>query len=127
MDKQREKLIELIEKGQTEYYNSFGSNGIRHNEYVADCLLANGVIVPPCKVGDKVYPIEGCKKYIQEFEVKKLQYTNQFGLEIVAYSRNRICYIFDASNIGETVFLSREDAEKALAAKDINVPTKGVE
>lgn len=36
-------------------------------EIIADHLLANGVIVPPCKVGDTVYgiaqPCGGCKAF----------------------------------------------------------------
>ena len=51
----RDLLIELIQKGQTEYYNSFGNNGTRHNEYIADYLLANGVIVPQVKEGVVAY------------------------------------------------------------------------
>ena len=43
-DKQRERLVELIQASV---------NGCARNwaEVIADYLLANGVIVPPCKVG----------------------------------------------------------------------------
>lgn len=40
----RDRLIELIE----------GWYANPTTEYLADYLLANGVIIPPCKVGDKV-------------------------------------------------------------------------
>ena len=44
----RERLIELIKQGNGGYdFNSL--------ERIADHLLANGVIVPPCNVGDTVY------------------------------------------------------------------------
>ena len=44
----RNKLIEIMQNWGTENTDSFPV------ESVADYLLANGVIVPPCKVGDKV-------------------------------------------------------------------------
>lgn len=37
-----------------------------HN--VAENLLANGVIVPPCKVGDTVYVITDCSKIIMHYD-----------------------------------------------------------
>ena len=46
---ERERLIELLlEWGNKE------NDGVRAKS-IADYLLANGVIVPPCKVGDKIY------------------------------------------------------------------------
>ena len=45
----RDRLIELIESAR--YWGSGTSAEI------AEYLLANGVIVPPCKVGDTVYRI----------------------------------------------------------------------
>ena len=44
----RDRLIELIQKSV---------NGCAKNwaEVISEYLLANGVIVPPCKVGDMVY------------------------------------------------------------------------
>ena len=48
----REKLIELLRKGynKTPFYEDIW-------EGLADCLLENGVIVPPCKIGDTLYDI----------------------------------------------------------------------
>ena len=43
----RDRLIELIEQGQRDYYNAYGSNGTRLNKHLADYLLKNGVVVPP--------------------------------------------------------------------------------
>lgn len=44
----RERLIKLI-------INSVSGCARNWAETIADYLLANGIIVPPCKVGDKVY------------------------------------------------------------------------
>ena len=57
----RERLSELIHSSQYEY------DGTKAwYEQCADYLLANGVIVPPCKVGDTVYELKD--KYMQEVE-----------------------------------------------------------
>ena len=54
----RDRLIELIK--QVPYGVSVGAKFTQQfSEKMADNLLANGVIVPPCKVGDTVYYIEG--------------------------------------------------------------------
>lgn len=44
----RDRLIELIQ-------NAVGGCARHWAKIIADHLLANGVIVPPCKVGDFVY------------------------------------------------------------------------
>ena len=71
----RERLIELIVDKENEvaqeYPYTTDTFRIRN---VADYLLANGVIVPPCKVGDTVYIIDtlvdndkcsGCEYYYE--------------------------------------------------------------
>ena len=52
MQNDRDRLIELVFKSE---YSDFPChlNNVRIED-LADYLLANGVIVPPCKVGDKV-------------------------------------------------------------------------
>ena len=47
---QKEKLIELLSGKSIDTPADV--------EYVADYLIANGVIVPPCKVGDTVYVLD---------------------------------------------------------------------
>ena len=46
----KEKLIELLRKGynKTPFYEDI-------REGLADCLLENGVIVPPCKIGVELW------------------------------------------------------------------------
>ena len=53
---ERERLIELLKEKQAYGKTAFSIYPIS-NEEVADHLLANGVIVPPCKVGDKMYKL----------------------------------------------------------------------
>jgi hypothetical protein len=114
---ERDKLIELIEKGQTEYYNSFGNNGIRHNEYIADHLLANGVIVPPCKVRDVFYRLIRIreKPCIDELKVSSLTIKADGSYKIrLTSGLYRSVFEITPNTLRQTVFLSREEAEKAL-------------
>lgn len=110
----RDRLIELIESAR--YW------GANTSEEIADHLLAEGVIVLPCKVGDKVYMMDGVEKTI-EFVVTdvfqdmdenwviryKIQTDNPYSIP-VKHECN-----FD--EIGKFVFLTRELAEEALAER----------
>lgn len=81
---------------------------------LADYLLANGVIVPPCKVGDIVYAIfEG------KIETLKVVHA------IIEESAEGVSKYYDAENkflkmpfaechIGKSIFLTPEAAEQAL-------------
>lgn len=119
----RERLIELI---------NFAHNGIgvKKNEnksvaeIVADYLLANGVIVPPCKVGDKVWFIEKggyhfpriSHGYVQHFDVREMRglgLTRNIVVQPIDTLEDRL-YFFMFKWVGESVFLTREEAEKAL-------------
>jgi hypothetical protein len=83
---------------------------------IADHLLANGVIVPPCKVGDTVW-----------FNTFKKNATVCVGVQPHKIDRIDISFVCDTKNliethihdweIGKTVFLTREEAEKALAER----------
>ena len=98
-----------------------------HSARLADHLLANGVIVPPCKVGDTVYalwevPTE--TKYVIYFaEVKEIRVCMKnnrlatiYRLEPVEY-RGRMREYYDYE-FGMFVFLTKESAENALKARE---------
>jgi len=72
-------------------------------ERIADYLIANGVIVPPCKVGDKVYQTDGVRTYTST-------------INKIIYDTNSIA--FDERAIGKTVFLTKEEAENALKERE---------
>ena len=102
---QKEILIELI-KSSSQYVNENGSLV----ERIADHLLANGVIVPPCKVGQTVYYLHEYVNRVYEGEVTSFIYvsdTNRFGIH----------YDGGYGIFGRYVFLTREEAEKALAER----------
>lgn len=80
-------------------------------EHFADHLLANGVIVPPCKVGDTVYVCFSRTRVI-ECKVARIiiEHIEEIGMSFICYGGMH----FDMRHWGKTVFLTREEAEKAL-------------
>ena len=117
----RDRLIELLSNVPTDYA---GNRGIG---VVADYLLENGVIVPPCKVGDIIW----VKDYERNCEIQKAEIIailkNRYGMyiryEYPAF-RGRV-YARNVEYIGKDVFLTKEEAERALkGVPDTNVGSK---
>ena len=73
------------------------------------------VVVLPCKVGHRVFALLDTDKHISECEVKQIGLGNEIGFvgiePIGARGRE---YGVSLNGFGKTVFLSREEAEKAL-------------
>lgn len=75
------------------------------------------VVVLPCKVGQRVFALLDTDKHISECEVKQIGMGNKIGfigLEPIG-ARGRE-YGVALNGSGKTVFLTREEAEKALEA-----------
>lgn len=78
----------------------------------------------PCKIGDKVWIIGffgGCVE-LKIVKVYYAAYYNDVSLSYIAYKKDEKistyrAYGFSAAEIGKAVFLSREEAEKALAER----------
>lgn len=109
----RDRLIKFIINAKREAHET-GS----FTEFLADYLIANGVIVPPCKVGDLVYVIRRKEKRNKGgywnaicFTKKVMQTAIKDG---TAYIDCKRATKTDFSLIGKTVFLTKEEAEKAL-------------
>ena len=108
---ERERLIELLMQGDI----AAAKQGVfnccmcrREAETIADYLIENGVIVPPCKVGDMVYifergsyiiPICGQGKPHWEIKIEKCSFKY---------------WLLDNHKFGVNMFFTREEAEKAL-------------
>lgn len=76
------------------------------------------MVVLPCKVGQRVFALLDTDKHISECEVKRIGLGNEIGfvgLEPIG-ARGRE-YGVALNGFGKTVFLTREEAEKALEAK----------
>ena len=73
------------------------------------------LVVLPCKVGQRVFALLDTDKHISECEVKQIGMGNKIGfigLEPIG-ARGRE-YGVALNGFGKTVFLTREEAEKAL-------------
>ena len=121
---QKEKLVELINEADSNYNFelSVGKIPKPRVEYEAEFLLKNGVIVPPCKVGDTVWVIRsqtsnGKNLYILEDRVKRIVMERQECLQ-PAWTRIEFENITSEFEWGfSNIFLTKEQAEKVLAEK----------
>lgn len=136
---ERDRLIELLSQyfniGDSYAYNltrvksAFGVGTVSVDDFeefdddtiaeLADHLLANGVIVPPVKVGQTVY-INGLMGF-GEAEAHKITHAQcrigsagqSWFFEAWLIGGRGDCGFWD-DQIGKTVFLTREEAEQAL-------------
>ena len=79
---------------------------------LADHLIANGVVVPPCKVGDTVYEF-GCD---DPFEDPLDLYVVESTVSGIAIFTSEDLHNMNC--LGKTVFLTKEEAEAKL--KEMN-------
>ena len=109
-----ERLIELILQGENEADKKGIANCQMYNlekaKILAEHLISNGVIVPPCKVGDTVYMLGVFTGQIIETKVEGIHY-NQSGIYLCF--ENFTTASID-QQLGKTVFLTKEEAEEKL-------------
>jgi hypothetical protein len=122
---ERERLYELIVDADNEFFREtpYGTAQERIEKTV-EHLLANGVLLLPCKVGDTVYA------YSEDFFTILPYFVENVNVGYIDESRNYIVYEanchadetdelldeidFDFDDFGKTVFLTREEAEAEL-------------
>ena len=105
----RDKLIELIQDAV---------NGCARHwaEIIADHLLANGVIVPPCKLGQMLYDIG---EYVLGVVAPDIYELRADEMTIEKGADGGLNFVYDGmyinnEDIGKTVFLTKEEAEEKL-------------
>ena len=126
----RDRLIELLNTARVtevlytsdgEPLESYKVRAVHEEivEHLADHLLANGVIVLPCKVGDTVYYINGAyynskRQTVRPIKVTEISWKCDRGGRDLDFAliANGTRYKF--SSIGKTIFLTKEEAERAL-------------
>ena len=113
-DREKNTLIDILNKSFAEQYEK---RGLLTAPHTADDLLANGVIVPPCKVGDKLYQIvdmshTACKSFVSDFPITVLPHQIYYINVVGGVS----AIPFD--NFGKTVFLTKEEAEAKLKERE---------
>ena len=134
----RDRLIALLRADMTtecDKYDDCSACVYRYDEnacynhlasIAADHLIANGVIVPPCKVGETVYCINTFFQNdprINVCEVDAIHITsgkNRIGHKKTSYALVRDTNMKQLSsriyfeNFGKTVFLTKDQAEQKL-------------
>lgn len=123
----RDRLIELIKEAdkkcndtkQCENCIGFGKGNECVNYLIADHLLASGVIVPPCKVGDTVYMPAIWYKQVNSYIVVEINLGagNNNAVVLDEYVGGFVLHRSQAvyfNQFGKTVFLTKEEAEKTL-------------
>lgn len=112
--------IEILNYFRNRYYNDGNST---ENGIVANALndIMPRMIVPPVKVGQTVWYIEGgyynaAVKRAREKEVTEINIKRQNGRTEWGFIADGTRYRF--TSIGKTVFLTREAAEAALKARE---------
>lgn len=90
----RERLIALLMAGAGD---CLGKGGALNCSRLADYLLEHGVVILPCKAGDTLYCESAIKGHITYLKAPDLE------------------WVFENRKIfGKEIFLTREEAEKAL-------------
>lgn len=129
----RDRLIEIFKKinyKPFEQCNIDANLATQFTEYalnhIVDELLANGVIVPPCKVGDIVYRVSFVHKNVIPLKVEgfvcnlsswKVHCTHL----IPSWVGNQKEHLYISfSSFGKTVFPTIEEAEAKLKEREKN-------
>lgn len=126
----REKLTSLVAKAI--------SDGLEYNQIVtaegiADHLIASGVVALPVKVGQTVYVLSKCKCMKGKWAIEclargkdsRMKYIDRVNVYNPKTSGRVVCYKMYArpfkveylKEIGKTVFLTKEEGQKALAER----------
>lgn len=116
----RDRLAEIYHKIEIEYLDYLTNIADRalnddiedeiqnRQDFYVDKLIANGVIVPPCKVGDKLYFLCGSKVF--NLTVEKIVIKEE-GMFLVDKAFNDW---YSIEELAKTLYLSEEEAEQAL-------------
>lgn len=113
-DKADEIALKLMRLVDLENFCSY-----THLRELAEADKAGRVVALPCKVGDTVYEVTS-RKTISEYRVKAIRvelFCIFIEWNIVAGFVDKSIFGVSVYEIGKTVFLTREEAEKALEAR----------
>lgn len=108
---ERKKLIELLQE-----WGNKENDGVRA-ESIADYLLENGVIVPRARIGESIYFVDfelnadktDFEPKIYKTTVKDITIAYNYTMYSTSCGKTFLHSLF-----GELVFLTKEEAEKAL-------------
>ena len=101
----RDRLLHLIYEAEEKFTDR---PVLDIDKFVVDYLIENGVVVPPCKVGDTVYYPYEYRNVVLEKTVIKIVIEKEDRWLDVGVS------FLPFENIGKTVFLTKAEAEQKL-------------
>ena len=110
----RERLTALLMAGAGDFISKSGALNCTK---LADYLLEHGVIVLPCKVGDRVYYITGIRNNIVKSAIVNEIILNCDGIGDLFVSSDTA----DFENSFDIFYLTHEEAERALKERENNV------
>lgn len=115
----RDRLVDLINEAKDEYLTIPSVNCCKTTfvYYLADRLLANGGILPLCKAGDIVYMVTPGGRIHEKKVLGSKSVVGSNLRDEIWVKHSFTCesaLVFNEDDIGETVFLTREEAERAL-------------
>lgn len=111
----RDKLKKLILENDILCHTCGENTDSYCAEYLADRLIENGVIVPPCKVGDEVWFINYLDEIVYIGEIHDVGYNGCSCIYRIFRSiENGGVFAFSDYEIGKSVFFARKEAEQAL-------------
>lgn len=122
----RDRLTELVRDASAKWYREAveGTTEKTSSAYIADHLLANGVIVPPVNIGQTVWFFSGVLEEVCESKVVRIDmnfFTNPSLWMELEYHSNLIgTHVIRGqidSLFGKTVFLTKEEAEAELSKR----------
>ena len=115
-EKHRERLVELIKKSRREWlekeYNNETEKAV--DEYVADYLMSNNVVVLPLKVGDRIYRLDTIFNKVAVWTIARIDIYED---EVVYCDDCFNVFTDEEFGVREGVFLTLEEAENALYEK----------
>lgn len=115
----RDRLIELLEERRMQASEVLGSMNKGFGAWYADHLLANGVLALPVKIGQTIYRMNIYNDAYREATVVAIYYAEDKKYHpkphiLVHHGNERGRLRINFSDFGKTVFLTKEEAEKAL-------------
>ena len=115
----RERLTALLMAGAGD---CLGKGGALNCSKLADYILEHGVIVPPCKFLSKCYVLPTRNNNLSDItETKCLGFIlSQDGYNANLVTEKNKLYQPCFGAFGKTVFLTREEAERALKERENN-------
>lgn len=125
----KERLVEMLQKAEQKCSNTMQCENCIEFGYgdrcvfylTAEHLISEGVIVPPCKMGDTVYTVGYDFGSIFKCKICTVNYICGVWtgtMENTWVHAHGSLYRWSESNFGNSIFFTKEEAEKALAERE---------